>query len=121
MLSGKTLADPRSREAREILAQLADDERMVQLCNMEAMDQIHHWRQDFRPDRLVAYAKADTKISGDILQAEGAAFRSEGRWYDLKFTCELAPDHATVAAFEFLVGDAVPTDEWEIYNLPAIH
>lgn len=121
MLSGKTLADPRSREAREILAQLADDERMVQLCSIEAMDQIHQWRQDFWPDRLVAYAKADTKISGDILQAEGAAFRSEGRWYDLKFTCELAPDHAKVAAFEFLVGDAVPTDEWEIYNLPAIH
>ncbi|MBB6411397.1 hypothetical protein HNQ71_004071 [Mesorhizobium sangaii] len=36
MLSAKTLADPRSRQARADLATFASDERMVQLCNLEA-------------------------------------------------------------------------------------
>ncbi|RUW89290.1 hypothetical protein EOA35_32920, partial [Mesorhizobium sp. M8A.F.Ca.ET.023.01.1.1] len=40
MLSAKTLADPRSKQARADLEAFASDERMVQLCNLEAMDQI---------------------------------------------------------------------------------
>ena len=40
MLSAKTLADPRSKQARADLAKFAASERMVQLCNIEAMDQI---------------------------------------------------------------------------------
>ena len=44
MLSEKTLADPRSSQARRELATFADSERIVQLCNLEAMDQIEAWR-----------------------------------------------------------------------------
>src|SRR5690349_12086250 len=34
MLSERTLADPRSRQARAALAQMRGDERMVQLCDV---------------------------------------------------------------------------------------
>lgn len=76
MLSAKTLADPRSGQARADLATFASDERMVQLCNLEAMDQIRRWRTDYQPERVVPYATAEEKITGTTIAANGAAFRS---------------------------------------------
>lgn len=121
MLSAKTLADPRSRQARADLATFATDERMVQLCNLEAMDQIRKWRADFQPERVVPYAMAEEKISGTSITANGAAFRGRGNWYALKFTCELARDGQSVTGFAFLVGDPVPKEKWDELGLPAVH
>jgi len=121
MLSAKTLADPRSKQARADLATFASDERMVQLCNLEAMDQIGKWRADFHPDRVVPYATAREKIAGTSIDAAGAAFRSRGNWYGLKFKCELARDGESVTGFAFLVGDPVPRQTWDDLGLPAVH
>lgn len=63
MLSAKTLADPRSRNVRADLASMAGGERQLQICNVEAMDQIRQWRSDFAPDRVVSYATARERIS----------------------------------------------------------
>ncbi|UVK41609.1 DUF930 domain-containing protein [Mesorhizobium sp. AR10] len=121
MLSAKTLADPRSRQARADLATFASDERMVQLCNLEALDQIHQWRPDFQPEQVVPYATAEEKITGATIIADGAAFRSAKNWYGLKFKCELAQDGETVIGFAFLVGDPVPQAKWDELGLPAVH
>ncbi|UCI33627.1 DUF930 domain-containing protein [Mesorhizobium sp. B4-1-4] len=121
MLSGKTLADPRSRQARADLATFASDERMVQLCDIEATDQIRRWRADFQPDRVVPYATAEEKITGTTIAANGAAFRSRKNWYNLKFKCQLAQDGESVIDFEFLVGDPVARDKWDELGLPAVH
>ncbi|MFA6156579.1 DUF930 domain-containing protein [Mesorhizobium sp.] len=121
MLSAKTLADPRSRQARADLATFASDERMVQLCDLEAMDQIHRWRADFRPERVVPYATAEEKFTGIMVAANGAAFRSRGNWYGLKFRCQLAGDGESVVGFEFLVGDLVPREKWDELGLPSVH
>lgn len=121
MLSEKTLADPRSRQARRELATFADSERIVQLCNLEAMDQVQAWRDDFHPDRLVAYARSDAKMSGETIAADGAAFRSRGNWYDIRFECQVSPDHGKVVAFRFEVGNPVPRKEWDELGLPAVH
>jgi hypothetical protein len=121
MLSAKTLADPRSRQARADLATFASDERMVQLCNLEAMDQIRQWRTDFQPERVVPYATAEEKITGTTIAANGAAFRSRRNWYGLKFRCQLAGDGESVVGFEFLVGDLVPRNKWDELGLPAVH
>jgi hypothetical protein len=120
ILSEASLADPQNRLARQALRTLAGDERMEQLCGIEAMDQVHAWRDAFEPDRLVAYAMAPTFVSGNAIKADGAAFRSNRRWYNLRFRCELTPDRRKVAAFEFLVGDPIPADVWEAHNLPPI-
>jgi hypothetical protein len=119
MLSAATLADPRSREARALLSTLDDTERMIQLCGLEAMEQVHAWRETLRPTAVVAYAMADAAVSGDRVDAEGAAFRSGGAWYAIRFRCRLRPDHAAVAAFAFKVGAPVPVEQWEAFNLPA--
>lgn len=121
MLSGKTLADPRSRQARADLATFASEERMVQLCDLEAQDQIHKWRPDFQPERVVPYATAQEKIRGTTIKAQGGAFRSRGKWYELKFDCELAGDGESVVGFEFLVGGPIPRERWDELGLPAVH
>jgi hypothetical protein len=121
MLSERTLADPRSRQARAALGQMTADERMVQLCDVEAMAQIAAWRKAYEPDRVVDQATAETRIDGVRVIADGAAFRSDRAWYGLKFRCELTADLTKVAAFEFSVGEAIPREDWEELGLAAVH
>ncbi|TIR24294.1 MAG: DUF930 domain-containing protein [Mesorhizobium sp.] len=119
MLSGKTLADPRSRQARADLATFASEERMVQLCNLEALDQIRKWKAEFQPEQVAPYATADETVKGTTIK--GAAFRSRGKWYALKFNCELARDGESVVGFEFLVGGQIPRERWDELGLAAGH
>lgn len=119
MLAATALADPRNRAVLRTLPLLAADERMEQLCVIEAIEQIRAARRDAQPDKLIAYAMADTHIAGDALSADGGAFHSKGLWYAVRFRCELTPDHAKVAAFAFAVGEAIPRSEWARHNLPA--
>lgn len=118
--SESVLANPRSRGAREALRTLDAAERIEQLCNLEAMSQIHAWKAQFEPDRVVAYAMAGTKLSKTALEAEGAAFRSRKQWYGLHFRCEMAAD-GKVAGFQFRVGEAIPRSEWAAHDLPPEH
>ena len=119
MLSGRALADPRSRQAREALRGVDGEERMVQLCDLEAMEQIQMWKPDYHPDRVVPYATAEVRVEGDAVVSDGAAFRSEGNWYALAFRCDLSGDHQQVAGFRFSVGEPIPRREWPVRNLPA--
>lgn len=121
MLSQRVLADPRSRETVALLPRLAPDERVEQLCGLEAMGQIHDWQRDFEPDRVTAYALVGTRLSGRVLTAEGAAFRSRRRWYGLRFACTVSPDLKRVTAFAFHVGEPIPRERWEALGLPAVH
>lgn len=118
--SESVLANPRSRGAREALKTLEASERVEQLCNLEAMSQIHAWKAEFEPDRVVAYAMASTKLTKSALEAEGAAFRSRKQWYGLHFRCEMAAN-GKVAGFQFRVGEAIPRSEWAAHDLPPEH
>ncbi len=120
LFSEGVLADPRSRQARQALAQLEGSERIEQLCNLEAMSQIHAWKADFEPDRVVAYAMGRTKLVRSALEAEGAAFRSRRQWYNLSYRCELASG-GKVASFQFQVGEPVPRALWAAHELPPEH
>jgi hypothetical protein len=119
MLSQEVLANPGSRQARAALATFAETERMVQLCNLEAMEQIRVWRDDFQPEQVVPYATASEQFAGRTIVADGAAFLSRDNWYGLKFKCKLSDDGERVAAFEFLLGDTVPRDRWDELGLTA--
>lgn len=119
LFSTGILADPRSRRALEGLRQLATGERIVQLCNVEAMEQVHRWRAGLEPDFLVAYAMVDTVLSGRVLRADGGALRSKGKWYNIRYRCEVSADLARVAAFEFAVGTEIARAEWEAHSLTA--
>ena len=118
MLSEKVLADPQSRKARKELATLAPADQIEQLCGLEAMAQVGAWSKELRPDRIVAYAMADPKMEGNAFSADGAALHSKRDWFELKFRCELTPDHKKVAAFQFLIGDPIPRKDWADHSLP---
>jgi len=93
--------------ARKALATLAAGARFEQLCDVEAMEQIARGQPEFKPERAVAYATADTKVIGNVLIAEGAAFLSHGQWYRLSFRCETTSDHSKVVSFDFATGGIV--------------
>lgn len=118
MLSEKVLDDPKSRNTRQELAMLRPVDQIEQLCNLEAMAQVGAWSEEYQPDHVVAYAMADPKLSGNSFSAEGAALHSKRDWYRLRFKCDLTPDHKKVAAFEFLMGDPIPKEDWAEHSLP---
>jgi hypothetical protein len=117
MLAARALADPRSREARDEWRKLYPDERIIQLCNLEAMEQVHAWKPAFQPDFVVAYAMADIRLSNVTLEAGGAALRDHQNWYNIRYTCEVTADMEAVVAFEFALGEAIPESEWEAHFL----
>ena len=93
---------------------------MEQLCDIEAMAQITASVKPFEPDRVVAYAMADVKRIKDTLTADGGAFRSERKWYRLKFECRVSTNRERVEDFAFAVGDAIPKSQWEAHGLSPI-
>ena len=121
MLSARTLADPHSRQVRADLATFDGTERLIQICNVEAMDQVAAWKKELRPDRVVAYATAEARLDGRRLVADGAAMRSRRRWYALKFECDLAPVDDEVIGFAFAVGDAIPRSHWNELGLAPVN
>ncbi|WP_421700405.1 DUF930 domain-containing protein [Ancylobacter sp.] len=121
ILSEQALDSPRSRGLRRELARLGEEDRLAQLCDLEAMEQIHTWRPEFQPDRLVDYASGDTSLEGAVFTARGGAFRSQRRWYEVSYRCELDPPLRKVVGFAFHVGSAIPREDWASYNLPAVH
>jgi hypothetical protein len=115
--SASILADRRSKDAKAALKSLAPDERIVQLCNIEAMAQIHKWRTILRPDNIVAYAMADPKVSLREITADGAAFRARKRWYRVRYKCSVNADLNNVQSFAFSVGDEIPKADWSSHYL----
>ncbi|MBP2488489.1 DUF930 domain-containing protein [Rhizobium leguminosarum] len=119
LFSDKVLADPRSRRAREALHGLAGSERNLQLCDLEAMEQVRRAQPAMAPDALAPYAMAAEKVSGNSVEVKGGAFRSKRKWYNIQFKCELDAGSGKIASFAFLVGDAIPQGEWQEHNLVA--
>lgn len=116
-LATEVLADPRSAEARAALGQMLPDERLVQLCAVEALAQVAAVDERLSPDLLASYAMQDLSLRGRIVEAPGAAFRSGGAWYKLSFVCGLSDDLETVAHFEFRLGAPIPREDWDAHNL----
>ncbi|MBX5189860.1 DUF930 domain-containing protein [Rhizobium sp. NZLR3b] len=119
LFSETVLSDPRSRGAREALRGLAGSERNLQLCDLEALEQVRRARPDMRPDTLAPYAMASEKIRGNSVEVKGGAFRSKRKWYNIQFKCELDAGSSKVVSFAFLVGDAIPQGEWQAHDLVA--
>lgn len=119
LFSETVLSDPRSRRAREALRGLAGAERNLQLCDLEAMEQVGRARPDMRPDALAPYAMAAEKVSGNSVEVKGGAFRADKAWYNIQFKCELDARSGKVASFAFLIGGAIPRGEWEGHYLVA--
>jgi hypothetical protein len=101
-----------SRVARQLNA-LDPQERQEQRCDMEAMARIAKAGEGYRPDKVIAYSRADIEEMGDTIRAPGAVFRSAGDWYKLKFKCRTDDDGLSILSFDYKIGDRIPRSEWE--------
>jgi len=119
LYAAAALAEPGSRQAREVLPTLREDERILQLCNLEAIEQVGRWSADLEPEFVVAYAIADAEIANDRVRADGGAFRSRDHWYRIRFACAVSHDHDAIVDFAFSVGEEIPESQWEIFGLTA--
>jgi hypothetical protein len=118
ILSEAALADPRHRKMAARLELLETNTRLEQLCNLEAILQISQKEARFRPESVIAYAMLATRSDGNFIIADGAAFHSDGQWYNLAFKCRISPRQQRVAAFEFATGAAIPERDWASHDLP---
>lgn len=119
LFAADLLAEPASAALRRGMKTLEVSERLVQLCDIEAMAQVRAARPEFDPDIVVAYARQQTEVRDGALVADGAAFRSRREWYGLTFRCEGLPDLSAVTAFSFSVGELIPHELWDAYYLTA--
>ncbi|MCF3638587.1 DUF930 domain-containing protein [Rhizobium sp. TRM95111] len=102
---------------REQLERLAPDEKLEQRCDIEAMNRISHDDGGFRPDKVIAYAFAEPKLSGTTLRTKGAVFRSDGEWYRLSYRCVAAKNRLDIQDFRFTIGNRVPRSQWDEHYL----
>jgi hypothetical protein len=118
ILSEAEISNPKHERLRAQLGQLESNTRTVQICNLEAILQITKSGLEFHPMAVVAYAMADVVAKGDTVVANGAAFQSDGEWYNLSFRCRISPRFRQVQGFEFVIGAAIPREDWEAHSLP---
>ena len=119
-IASLTLAFPASamdNALRAGLMKLDPQTRLEQRCDAEVLDRITHDDRKFKADRVVAYAFATPEMSADAIRSPGAAFRSKGQWYRLKFKCQTGPDHMDVLQLRYRIGDEIPEADWVKYNL----
>ena len=102
MLSEAEISNPKHERLRAQLGQLESNTRAAQICNLEAILQITRSGLEFHPVAVIAYAMADVIAKGDIVFANGAAFQSDGEWYNLSFRCRISPRFRQVQGFEFI-------------------
>lgn len=99
------------------LKMLAPSERLEQLCDYTALTRIHDTNNDLHPDRAVASAAVEPRMGEHTIVANGAAFRSRGKWYTLSFSCTADTEHLKVLNFKFKIGDEIPEAKWAAYGL----
>lgn len=117
ILSSSIAANAMDSALRTGLLKLDPQTRLEQRCDAEVLDRITSDDRNYRADRVVAYAFATPQMGQDAIKSTGAAFRSNGHWYRLKFRCVTAPDHMKVLQFRYRIGDQIPEDDWTKYNL----
>jgi hypothetical protein len=115
LLSAARLENPALRSA---LGQLSPNRRLTQICSFEVAEQVARARPETPPDFVVPYGPSGGFIRGGTLDADGGAFRSGGRWFDVSFRCTVDMKAMRVTAFSYRLGKEVPPQQWQRRRLP---
>ncbi|OLP61664.1 hypothetical protein BJF93_08660 [Xaviernesmea oryzae] len=99
------------------LMKLDPETRLEQTCDTEVMDQINRERSRFNVDKVIAYTFKDPVIKANLMEAPGAALRSNGRWYRLSFRCQTGPRHLDAHQLDYTLGAEIPRAEWPAHYL----
>jgi len=120
-LAADVLSDPRSRQARAALATLTGADSREQVCALEAMEQLRHDSQGFRPTRLAPHAFRNAIFKDGVIQVTAGAVRSNRVWYEIAYRCRFDAGGQTVIGFEYALGAPVDRALWDEYGLAPIH
>ncbi|WP_299812098.1 DUF930 domain-containing protein [uncultured Roseibium sp.] len=115
------LKDPRSLQARQALTQVTGDDRIEQLCALEAMEQVRHTLPEFRPTRLMPHARRNSFRKENVVFAPAAALRSNRIWYEIAYKCQLDGSGSAITAFEYALGAPIVRAQWDELGLAPIH
>jgi hypothetical protein len=99
------------------LKRLDPSTRLDQICDYEAMLQLARDPNNYHPDRAKAEVFFSPRRGNNSIVANGGAFRSNGRWYALSYTCKTGADNLSVTSFSYKAGKFIPTSEWSKYGL----
>lgn len=116
------LDDPSNADLRRSFSQLAGSEQLIQMCNIEALEQLGRdpsLQTGPAPDVVVGYAFGDLEVSGTRLVADGGAYRRQGAWYRVRLTCTANAQLTAITAFDYTLGESIPESEWEEHALNA--
>lgn len=114
VLARNTDGDPRFYAS---LKRLDPSTRLDQICDYEAMLRIGRDPHNYHPDRAKAEASSSPQRGRHSIVTNGGAFRSNGRWYTMSYTCQTGTDNLSVTYFSYSIGKAIPTSEWSKYGL----
>lgn len=101
-----------SFRVRQSARKMSARDRIMQLCTIEALEQVRRQRPGSFPDLLVPFGRSGGRITEYALNASGGAFRSRGDWYNINFKCTIDNSRSKVVSFSFAVGGSVPRSEW---------
>jgi hypothetical protein len=99
------------------LKRLDPETRLIQACDLAAMNRINRDRNSYKPDRVMLDHLAPPVKKQDTVQGKGGVLRSRGDWYHLSFTCRASPDRLRVLSFSYEVGSKIPREDWDRLNL----
>jgi len=108
---GRPIVIPRKRVAPPEEKVVVGDRKRETLCHDAAKSEIKKSRPELNPDVVISSAIVGSEAAANTIVANGAAFRSEGRWYNFKFRCEADPFEEKLIAFDYLIGPAFPEGE----------
>lgn len=108
---GQPIVIPRKRVAPPEEKVVVGDRKRETLCHDAAKSEIKKSRPELNPDVVISSAIIGSEAAANIIVANGAAFRSDGRWYNFKFRCEADPFEEKLIAFDYLIGPAFPEGE----------
>ncbi len=117
IVATQATASSRKERFERSLEMLAPTERLEQICDYAAMQKIGKAANHFHPDRAISDARTSTIVIKDTITANGAAFRSRNKWYELSYTCTAAPNHLKVLSFDYKIGPEIPENKWSAYHL----
>ncbi|HWK96203.1 MAG TPA: DUF930 domain-containing protein [Pseudolabrys sp.] len=100
-----------------ILQRVDPNTRQEQICDIALMDRIGRDRREYSPDRAKSDALAHPHHGRGSLRAEGAAFRSGGRWYKVAFVCRTTADNLKVISLTYKIGGRIPQEKLADYDL----
>lgn len=91
--------------------------RLEEVCDTEVTLQINHDNPEMRVDKVVAYTFKPPVEENDRLAAEGAVFRSRGKWFHLEYKCQTGPRHLDVHSLSYQIGEEIGKKLWRRYYL----